>query len=48
MRESGYDPYVRQFEISDQGIQVLGPFDTMMGFGGADTNGAAGEGGPAP
>lgn len=25
MRESDYDPYVRQFEITDDGIRVLGP-----------------------
>jgi circadian clock protein KaiC len=32
MRESGYDPYVREFEISAQGLRVLGPLDSAEGL----------------
>jgi circadian clock protein KaiC len=32
MRESGYDPYVREFEITDEGLRVLGPLDSTEGL----------------
>jgi circadian clock protein KaiC len=32
MRESGYDPYVREFQITSEGIRVLGPFDSAAGL----------------
>lgn len=32
MRESGYDPYVREFEVTSAGIRVLGPFDSAEGL----------------
>jgi circadian clock protein KaiC len=32
MRESGYDPYVREFEITPQGVRVLAPFDSAEGL----------------
>lgn len=32
MRESGYDPYVREFEITPQGIRVLGPMESAEGL----------------
>lgn len=32
MRESGYDPYVREFEIGDRGISVLAPLDAAEGL----------------
>jgi circadian clock protein KaiC len=32
MRESGYDPDVREFEITDQGIKVLGSLDSAEGL----------------
>lgn len=32
MRESGYDPYVREFEITAQGVRVLGPMDAAEGL----------------
>jgi circadian clock protein KaiC len=32
MRESGYDPYVREFEVTDAGISVLAPLDSAEGL----------------
>lgn len=32
MRESGYDPYVRELEISSAGLRVLGPLDSAEGL----------------
>lgn len=32
MRESGYDPYVREFEITSNGIAVLGPLSSAEGL----------------
>lgn len=32
MRESAYDPYVREFEITASGIRVLGPLDEAEGL----------------
>jgi circadian clock protein KaiC len=32
MRESGHDPYVREFEISDSGVRVLEPMDSAEGL----------------
>lgn len=32
MRESGYDPYVREFEINPQGIRVLQPVQSAVGL----------------
>jgi circadian clock protein KaiC len=41
MRESGYDPYVREFEIGEAGIRVLGP---LLGGEGLLTGVARGVG----
>jgi circadian clock protein KaiC len=32
MRESGYDPYVREFEISSEGFRMLGPLAAGEGL----------------
>jgi circadian clock protein KaiC len=32
MRESGYDPHLREFEISPQGVRVLGPIENAEGL----------------
>jgi circadian clock protein KaiC len=32
MRESGYDPHVREFEISSEGLRVLGPLAAAEGL----------------
>jgi circadian clock protein KaiC len=32
MRESAYDPYVREFEITGEGIRVLGPLPAAEGL----------------
>jgi len=32
MRESDYDPHVREFEISAQGVRVLGPLESAEGL----------------
>jgi circadian clock protein KaiC len=32
MRESGYDPHVREFEIGSEGLRVLGPLDSAEGL----------------
>jgi hypothetical protein len=32
MRESGYDPYVREFAVTDAGVTVLGPVESAEGL----------------
>jgi circadian clock protein KaiC len=32
MRESGYDPSVREFDITDDGIRILGPLESVEGL----------------
>jgi circadian clock protein KaiC len=32
MRESGYDPHVREFEINSEGLRVLGPLASAEGL----------------
>jgi circadian clock protein KaiC len=32
MRESGYDPYVREFEVTPEGVRVLGTVDSAEGL----------------
>lgn len=32
MRDSGYDPFLREFEITEHGLRVLGPMNTAEGL----------------